>query len=101
MVSGHSGVVLLDLDVDDVVPVTDTSAPEGVKGLQALVGWLAVRLGKEALRNVISAVVEWVTRTNHTVEIAYEGRSLKVTGVTSAQQERLIDDFLAGHSSSS
>jgi hypothetical protein len=65
--------------------------------LETLVGWLAVRLGKEALRQVIGEVIEWATRTNHTVEISYQGDSLKVSGVTSAQQERLINDFLDRH----
>jgi len=88
---------LLDLDVDGVDPVSDTSQPEGAKGLETLIGWLAVRLGTEVLRNVIGGVVEWATRTNHTVEITYDSESLKVSGVTSAQQERLINDFLARH----
>jgi hypothetical protein len=89
---------LLGLDVDAVDPIADTSPPaEGAKGLEALAGWLAVRLGKEALRQVIGQVVEWATRTNHTVEISYQGDTLKVTGVTSDQQERLINDFLDRH----
>jgi hypothetical protein len=90
---------LLDLDVDGVSPVADTSQQEGAKGLETLVGWLAVQLGKEGLRKVIGGVVEWATRTSHTIEIMYQGDSLKVTGVTSAQQERLINDFLARHPS--
>lgn len=88
---------LLDLDVDAVDPVADISPAEGAKGLETLVGWLAVRLGKEALRQVIGEVVAWATRANHTVEVSYQGDSLKVSGVTSAQQERLINDFLARH----
>jgi hypothetical protein len=90
---------LLELDVDAVDPVSNTSQPEGAKGLETLIGWLAVRLGKEALRTVIGEVVDWATRTNHTVEVCYQGKSLKVSGVTSAQQERIINDFLTGHAS--
>lgn len=88
---------LLDLDVDAVDPVADTSQPEGAKGLESLIGWLAVRLGKEGLRTVIGAVVDWATRTGHSIEVSYDGESLKVSGVTSAQQERIIDDFLTRH----
>jgi len=88
---------LLDLDVEGVDPVTDPVQPEGAKGLEILIGWLTVRLGKEMLRRVIGEVIEWSARTNHTVEITYNGDSLKVGGVTSAQQERLINDFLARH----
>ena len=88
---------LLDLDVDAVDPVADISPAEGAKGLETLIGWLAVRLGKEALRTVIGEVVDWATRAGHTVEVSYDGDSLKVSGVTSAQQERIINDFLARH----
>ena len=44
---------LLDLDVEGVDPVADTLQPEGAKGLETLIGWLTVRLGKEMLRKVI------------------------------------------------
>jgi len=88
---------LLDLDVDAVDPVADTSPAEGAKGLETLVGWLAVRLGKETLRQVIGEVIEWATRTNHVVEIRYRDELIKVNGVTSTQQERLINDFLDRH----
>ena len=85
---------LLDLDVDSVDPVTDASQPAGAKGLETLIGWLAVRFGKEGLRTVVGAVVDWAARTNHSIEITYGNDMLKVSGVTSAQQERLINDFL-------
>lgn len=88
---------LLDLDVESVDPVTDTTESVGAKGLEALIGWLAVRFGKEGLRTVVAAVANWATRTGHNVEIVYGGDVLKVSGVTSAQQERLINDFLARH----
>jgi hypothetical protein len=88
---------LLDLDVDSVDPVADASTAEGAKGLEALIGWLAVRLGKEGARTVIASVVNWATRTGHNIEVSYNGDVLKVSGVTSAQQERVINDFLARH----
>jgi hypothetical protein len=90
---------LLDTDVDSVEPLTDTADPERTKGLDGLVGWLAVRLGTEGLRAVVGTVVSWATRTGHSVEVNYGGDVLKVSGVTSAQQERLINDFLAHHAS--
>jgi hypothetical protein len=88
---------LLDLDVDSVDHVADTSAPEGAKGLETIVGWLAVKLGKEGLRTVLGAVVDWATRTGHSIEVTCDGETLKVTGVSSAQQERIINDYLARH----
>jgi hypothetical protein len=89
---------LLDLDVDAVDPVTDERAAERGKGLETLIGWLAVRLGKEGLRSVLAAVVTWATRTGHTVEISYGSDKLKITAATPEQQERLVNDFLARHS---
>jgi hypothetical protein len=88
---------LLEMDVDSVEPLTDTAGSDREKGLGALVGWLAVRFGTEGLRAVVGAVVSWATRTGHSVELRYGDHVLKVDGVTSAQQERLINDFLAQH----
>jgi hypothetical protein len=86
---------LLELDVDSVEPVTNTVDSDRAKGLEALVGWLVVRLGTEGLRTVVGAVVGWATRTGYNVEVSYGGDVLKVNRATSAQQERLINDFLA------
>lgn len=98
---GLPGVAEFDGDADgvdgDVDPVADTSEPEGAKGLETLIGWLAVRLGKEGLRAVIAAVVNWATRSGHSIVVTIDGDVLKVSGVTSAQQERVINDFLARH----
>lgn len=88
---------LLELDVDSVDLVAGTSAPGGAKGLETFIGWLAVRFGKEGLRTVIAAVAGWAARTRHDVEMTWDGDTLKVSGVTSAQQERIINDFLARH----
>jgi len=91
---------LLDLDVDSVEPVADTSAPAGAKGVEVIIGWLAVRLGKEGLRTVIAAVVDWATHTGNGIEITYGGDTLKVSRATSAQQERIINDFIDRHAPS-
>jgi hypothetical protein len=88
---------LLELDVDSVDLVVGTSAPGGAKGLQTLIGWLAVRFGKEGLQTVVAAVAGWAGRTRHDVEMTWDGDTLKVSGVTSAQQERIINEFLARH----
>ena len=89
--------VLLDLDVDSVEPLPETDVSECAKGVETLVGWLAVRFGKEGLRTLVAGLVGWATRTGHNIEISYGGDVLKVSGVTSAQQERVINDFLARH----
>jgi hypothetical protein len=76
--------------------VIDTDVPAGAKGLAEVMGWLAVKVGAVGhLRSVVTAARDWSARTSRTVEITYGTDVLKVTGVTSAQQERLIDDWLA------
>ncbi len=90
--------LLLDLDVDTVEPLTINTTLPGAKGPGAVIGWLAVQFSSAGvLKSVIAAVAEWVTRTGHDVEITYGKDSLKVTRVSSAQQQVIIDDFLARH----
>jgi hypothetical protein len=89
---------LLELDVDSVDPVPVEAAPEQAKGVAELVGWLAVRFGTvETLRAVVSAVRGWAARTSRVVEVSVGGDVLKLTGVTSEQQDRIIDGWLARH----
>jgi hypothetical protein len=88
---------LLTLEVDSVEPYGQGLTPAGAKGLAAVVGWLTVRLGNEGLGSLVAAVAAWATRTGHSIEIIYDGDVLKVSGVTAAQQQRVIDDFLARH----
>jgi hypothetical protein len=89
--------VLLELDLASVDPLADPSIPDGAKGLETVIGWLAVRFGKEGVRAVVGAVVSWATRTGHNVEVTMDGDTLKVSGVTSEQQDRIVNDFLARH----
>lgn len=89
---------LLDLDVDSVEPVEDKDLPDGAKGLGALAGHLAVKLGTgKGLRAVIAAVREWSSRTGRTVEISYGSDVLKLTGATTEQQDKIIDAWVARH----
>lgn len=39
----------------------------------------------------------WALRTGRTVEVTIGGDMLKVTGVTTQQQEKIIDTWLARH----
>jgi hypothetical protein len=93
---------LVELDVAEVVPVGTSPAPEDAKGISALVGMLALRLGSaEALRAVLAAVRSWAQRSQREVEVSYGGEVLKVTGATAEQQDRIIDAWLARHASGS
>ncbi|MFI9204311.1 hypothetical protein [Streptomyces sp. NPDC053048] len=88
---------LLELDVEAVEAVSGT-APEHSKGLGALLGWLAVQVRTmEALHTVVGALRNWARRNDRTVEVSIDGDTLKITGATSEQQERVIGAWLARH----
>ena len=76
---------LLEMDVDSVEPLTGNAGSDREKGLEALVGWLAVRFGTEGLRAVVGAVVSWATRTGHSVEQHYGDDVLKVSNFGAAR----------------
>ena len=90
---------LLDVDTASVGPLPAGAVPEGAKGLDGtLIGWLLVQFGTpDGLRAVLAAVRGWTSRTGRTVEVSIDGDPLKVTGVTSQQQEKIIDAWLARH----
>lgn len=97
-ITGRLRAELLDLDVIAVDPVSEAAEPEHAKGLATVVGWLAVHLrAADALRGVVQTVRSWTGRTDRVVEVSLGGDTLKVTGVTSAQQEAIISAWLARH----
>jgi hypothetical protein len=88
---------LLELDVQDVNPLSSEAVPDGAKGVAAIAGWLLVELGPEALRMVLAKVADWVTRNDRVVEVSYGGDTLKLGRATREQQEKIIDGWLAHH----
>ena len=96
--AGRLHAELLGVDAASVAPLTLESAPERAKGLGTLAGWLVVQFGTlDGLRAVVAAVRGWAWRTGRTVEVSIGGDVLKVTAVTSRQQEQIIDAWLAHH----
>ena len=91
---------LLGVDAASVALLTDDAAPARAEGLGTLAGWLVAQFGTlEGLRAVVTTVRGWASRTGRSVEVSIEGDVLKVTGVTSQQQEQIIDAWLARHAS--
>ena len=89
---------LLGVDAASVAPLPAEAVPEGAKGLGDVAGWLVAQFGTlDGLRAVVAAVRGWASRTGRTVEVSIGGDALKVTGATSQQQEKIIDDWLARH----
>lgn len=93
---------LLQLDVEDVRPVTTGPPPPGARGLDAAaVGALLVTLGQSAggLRAVIATVTSWLSRggAGRSVRIEVGGDVLEISGGSQAAEARLIDLFIQRH----
>jgi hypothetical protein len=91
---------LLVLDVAAVEEFHAGTVPAGVKGVSAVVGWLAVQLGSESLRTVLAKIADWAIRNDRSVEVTYGSDTLKLTRATRHQQEKIIDAWLARHPAS-
>jgi hypothetical protein len=94
---------LLELDVTAVVPIAAGQAPPGTRAADATeIGGLLVSLNQVPilLRQLVDAVRHWLTRDRdgRTAELVIAGDSLVVTGITGAEQERLIEAWLRAHS---
>ncbi len=92
---------LLDLDVDRVEPLTAGEAPEGAKGVELLaLGGLVVQfvLQPEVLTSIVDGVRSWLQRQSaRSVKLTLDGDSLEVTGVSSQEQDRLVELWIARH----
>ena len=92
---------LLNLDVESVDRVPAGEAPPGTRGVDVMVlGGLLVTLTKspELLKMAIGVVQSWVAgRQGRTVELQIAGDTLKVSGVSSEEQQRLINLFVERH----
>jgi hypothetical protein len=89
---------LLGVDGTSVAPLPAEAAPERAKGLGDVAGWLVAQFGTlDGLRALVAAVRGFAVRTGRTVEVNIGEDHLKVTGVTSQQQEEIINTWLARH----
>ena len=97
---------LLALDVDSVQFAAAGEELENAKGsapggfLEA--GGLVVRLaGPHVLQSVVSSVWSWLTRQHcRSIKLVLDGDTLELCGVSSAEQKRLIDLWVARHAGS-
>ena len=94
---------LLDLDVEAVAPMTSGDTAEGAKGVELLaIGGLVVQfvLRQEVLTSIIDGVRGWLQRQSaRSVKLTLDGDSLEITGPTSAEQDRLVELWVARHAS--
>lgn len=92
---------LLDLEVDAVNRAAGGPPPEGAKAAELLsIGGLIVILGLS--RHVLTAVVDttvawlaWQQRRN--VKLTLDGDTLEVTGLSSAEQDKLVEQWVERH----
>jgi hypothetical protein len=89
---------LEELDVEAVEPISGGPAREGSKAIDwIVVGGLAVRYGPAGFSAVVRTVRAWVARdARRSVTIRRGDRELVLTAATAEQQERLVEEFLAG-----
>ena len=92
---------LLDLDVDAVGQPGRGEAPGDAKGAGLLAaGQLVVGLvaTPEVLASIIGTVRSWLGRNRgRSVKLTLGGDALEVSGVSSAEQDRLIDLWVSRH----
>jgi len=93
---------LLDLDVDAVeVPSAGEPPPDSRAVDVAALGALVVNFADpQLLAAVMAAVRSWLAGSSRrSIKLQLGGDALELTGVSSAEQRRLADEWLARHTS--
>jgi hypothetical protein len=91
---------LLDLDVDAVEMPRAGEPPPGSKAVDvAALGALLVNLADpQLLAAVVAAVRSWLGGSSRrSIKLELGGDALELTGVSSKEQRRLTDEWLARH----
>lgn len=92
---------LLNLDVDAVYSATGGQAPDSSKGIDLLAaGGLVVQfvLRQDLLRSIIDGVRSWLGRQHaRSIKLTLDGDLLELTGVSSAEQDRLVELWVMRH----
>jgi len=92
---------LLRLDVDVVYLASGGEAPDSSKGVGLLAaGGLVVQflLRQDLLHSIIDGVRSWLGRQHaRSIKLTLDGDSLELTGVSSAEQDRLVELWVMRH----
>jgi len=87
---------LLQLDVDDIEPLAEQPPPNARGFDAAIVGTLAVTMGREAVVAVVRHLVQWVSRrSGRTVKLTIGDDIIELSDASAEDQRRLIESFLA------
>jgi len=92
---------LLGLDVEAVYWASGGQAPDSSKGVGPLAAaGLVVQfvLRQDLLQSIIDGVRSWLGRQHaRSIKLTLDGDSLELTGVTSAEQDRLVELWVTRH----
>jgi hypothetical protein len=91
---------LLDLDVDSVDLPTAGQPPPGTRGVElAALGALLVSVTQsQLLAPVLAAIRSWLGGSpQRSIKLELEGDTLELTGISSTEQRRLVDEWLQRH----
>lgn len=92
---------LLELPVDAVDPVSGGAAPPGTRAGEVIaLGALLMTLAKspEVLKIAVGTVQSWLgARQGKSIEMEIGGDKIKLSGLSSEEQRRLVDLFVERH----
>ena len=91
---------LLDMNVDVFAAPTAGQPPRGSRGVDlAALGALVVNVAEPPLlAAVVTAIRSWLAGSSRrSIKLELGGDILELTGVSSAEQRRLTDEWLARH----
>jgi hypothetical protein len=93
---------LLDLDVEAVEQPQAGEPPPGARGVElAALGTLAVTVAQSHLLGaVVAAVRSWLAgQPQRSIKLQLDGDVLELSGLSTREQRRLTDEWLARHTS--
>jgi hypothetical protein len=82
-------------EVDEVVLLSG-ELPLGAKGIGA-VGALVARIPAGCAGDLIKLLQAWAGRTGRTVEASIGGDTIKITGASREQQDKVIEAWVVNH----
>jgi hypothetical protein len=91
---------LLDLDVEAVELVQAGEPPPGTRAVElAALGALVVTVGQSPLLGpVVATVRSWLASApQRSIKLELDGDTLELTGLSSNEQRRLVDQWLGRH----
>jgi hypothetical protein len=93
---------LLDLDVEAVELTAAGEPPPGTRAVElAALGALVVTVAQSPLLGpVVAAVRSWLAGApQRSIKLELDGDTLELTGLSSKEQQRLVDEWLHRHES--